>query len=99
MTKHVSPEYNYTHLGTSTATAVQIATGRTILHYITVNTTTAATIGIIDGTAGSLVSSNVARIKASVAEGTLRYDATLSAGLRIAPSGHLGDITICWSQA
>lgn len=94
----VSNEYVFTNLTSATNTAVQIATGRVILHFITVNSTSALTIGVINGTSGNVTSSNVARLKASVAEGTYRYDVTLGTGLRIAPSGHFGDVTVVWSQ-
>ncbi len=96
MTQKVSPEYSYTRLGTTNATAVQIFSGWGVLHYIVVNLTTAATIGIIDGTAGNIT--NVGKLKSSIPEGTYRYDIVLGGGLRIVPSGHLGDVTVVWSQ-
>ena len=93
MTKYNS--FSTTRLTSATATAVQIFTGPGKLHYITVNTTSAAFIGILDGTSGSIP--GIGKLKASVAEGTYRYDATIRNGLRIAPGGHLGDVTISWS--
>lgn len=97
MTKRVSPEYNYTRV--SNSTGAQIATGRVVLHYITVNATSAAAVAIIDGTSGN--TANVGQLKASVVEGTYRYDATLGSGLRITSSNgtsHTGDLTVVWSQ-
>lgn len=74
----------------------QIITGRATLESITVNSTSAWTIGIIDGTSGS--TPNVGLLKASVAEKTYYYNLTVAAGLRIAYSGHGGDITVTWRQ-
>lgn len=96
MTQRISNEYSYTRLTSANAAAVQIFTGRGVLHFITVNTTTAASVGIIDGISGGIP--NIGKLKISVAEGTYRYDAVCGAGLRIAPSGHLGDLTVVWSQ-
>ena len=86
-------DFKYTYINSATTTQVFTGTGR--LHYITVNTTAAGTIGIIDGTSGTTV--NVGQLKASVAEGTYRYDVAVGAGLRIV-TGAASDITVCWSK-
>lgn len=80
----------------SGANQTQVATGPCTLESITVNLTSAWTIGIIDGVAGS--TPNVGLLKASVAEKTYYYNTRLANGLRIAYSGHGGDITVTWRQ-
>jgi len=72
----------------------QIFTGACTLESITVNLTSAWTIGIIDGTSGS--TPNVGLLKASIAEKTYTYNCRLANGLRIAYSGHGGDITVTY---
>lgn len=87
-------EYQYTYISTGTTT--QVYTGKCILHAITVNTTAAATIGIVDNTTGTTV--NVGQLKASVVEGTYQYHISMSKGIRIVTGG-ASDITVCWSAA
>ena len=72
----------------------QVVTGPAVLESITVNLTSAWTIGIIDGTSGS--TPNVGLLKASVAEKTYLYNLRVANGIRIAYSGHGGDITVTW---
>jgi hypothetical protein len=90
------PSNNYTYLTTSYQSGLQIASGPTTLERITVNTTTATTIGVIDGTSGT--TANVATIKSSVAEGTFYYNVRLASGLRIYAPQHLADVTVVWRQ-
>lgn len=85
--------FQYTYI--SSATTTQVATGLVKLHYIVVNETAAGTIGIIDNITGTTV--NVGQLKASVAEGTYRYDITCGVGLRIV-TGAASNITVCWSK-
>jgi hypothetical protein len=97
--KHVSNEYNYTRLTTQSTGTIQIVTGYAVLHYITVNLTSAATIGIVNTNYKNLsATSTVGRIKASPTEGSFFYDVGMSQGIRIVASGHLGDVTVVWSQ-
>jgi hypothetical protein len=86
-------EYQKTYLATGATT--QIFTGRGVLQAITINTTAAATITIIDGTSGS--TANVAILKASIVEGTYWFNCVISSGLRIILGG-ASDVTVTWSQ-
>ena len=87
-------DYEKTHISSGTTT--QVLTGQGILHYITVNTTAAGTISVIDNTAGSTV--NVALLASSVAEGTYIFHCVMSAGIRIITAA-ASDITVVWSQS
>lgn len=87
-------EYQKTYISTGTTT--QVATGKGVLQAITVNTTAAGTISIIDGTSGSTV--NIGLLKASVVEGTYWYNCVFANGLRII-TGAASDITVTWAQA
>lgn len=77
----------------STATTTQVKTGAGFLHCITVNATTAFTIGLIDNTSGTTV--NIGQLKASVPEGTYCYDVPFATGLRIITGG-ASDITVSY---
>lgn len=77
----------------NTATTTQVKTGAGFLHCVTVNTTAAGTIGIIDNTSGTTV--NIGQLKASVAENTYCYDVPFTTGLRII-TGAASDITISY---
>ena len=80
-------------------TQSQVFTGAGVLKSITINTASAWTVGVIDGTSGA--AANVATIKSSTAEGTLYYDCIMANGCRIAntnSSGRGGDITVTWMQ-
>lgn len=90
------PANNYTQLTTSYQTGLQISTGQTILERITINLTTATTLGIIDGTSG--VTINGPRFAANAVVGTYHYGIVLAKGLRVTAPAHLGDITIVWRQ-
>lgn len=79
----------------STATTTQVATGPCILIGITVNTTAAGTIGIIDDITGTTV--NVGQLKSSIAEGTYAYNCIMKKGIRIV-TGAASDITVLWKQ-
>lgn len=86
-------EYNYTNITGTTTT--QVATGRGVLHNITVNTAAAGSIKLIDGTSGT--TANIGILKSAVAEGTYSYDVVFSAGLRIVTAANT-DITVSYSQ-
>lgn len=86
-------EYQNTYIATNTTT--QVATGRGTLQAITVNTTSAGSIKIIDNTAGS--TANIGTLKASVAEKTYWYNCVFANGLRIITAG-ASDITVTWAQ-
>jgi len=79
----------------TTGTTTQVVTGRGFLRAITVNTTAAGTIKIIDGTTGT--TANIGTLASSVAVGTYRYDVVFANGLRIV-TGAASDITISWCQ-
>lgn len=87
-------EYQYTNI-TAGTNGSQIFTGRGILQAITVNTTANGVIKIVDGLTGS--TANVGTLKASVAEGTYWYNASISQGLRIATAA-ASDITVTYAQ-
>lgn len=69
----------------STATTTQVKTGTGVLKAIVVGETAAGSIKIIDGTSGT--TTNLAELKASVAEGTYTFDTAFKAGLRIVTAG------------
>ena len=74
---------NYNYI--STATTTQVAIGAVRLVAIVVTETSAGSIKIIDGTAGT--TTNVAELKASIAEGTYEFGCELTSGLRIVTAG------------
>lgn len=86
--------YLYQNITTGTTTTV-CATGG-VLHYITVNKTAAGTIALNDGAAGA--TGVIGTLKASVAEGTYRYDVAFSDSLEIV-TGAASDLTCCYSVA
>jgi hypothetical protein len=97
------PSNNYTLIATSYITGLQVATGPTTLERVVVNTTSAWTVGFIDGTSGTTV--NVGQLKSSIAEGTYFYNLRLASGLRVVTSAtgmvdstSAGNITIAWRQ-
>jgi hypothetical protein len=85
-------EYKPTHVTTSSTT--QVFTGKGVLHSIIVNATAASTFAIFDSAIG-ITSGTVAILKASVAENTYTYDATIANGLYIV-NGTTGDYTVMW---
>jgi hypothetical protein len=84
--------YEKTYIATGATT--QVVTGQCTLHYITVNTTAAGAISIIDGTSGSTV--NVGSLKSNIGEGTYRFDCVMRLGIRIITAA-ASDITVVWS--
>lgn len=87
----VEPRYSYAYI--STATTTQVKSGAGYLYAITVNTTAAGAISIIDNTSGSTV--NIGSLKASVVEGTYFYNIPFGTGLRIITAG-ASDITVIY---
>jgi len=83
----------YTYIASATTT--QVATGPCVLSSITINTTAAGTIKIIDGTSGS--TANVATLAASIGEQTLFFNCVMKAGIRIITAG-ASDITVSWKS-
>lgn len=78
------------------ATTTQVYTGACTLERIIVNTATAGTIGIIDGTSGTTV--NVGTITPGASQlgvGTYWYGVTCGLGIRIVTSAS-PDITVVW---
>lgn len=95
MTVKVNPEFqqwNYTNITTNTTTLVK--TGSGVLHSITVNTTSAGSIKIEDALTDT--TPLIGTLKASVAEGTYRYDVAFTTGLNIVTAG-ASDITVAWA--
>lgn len=87
----LNDNYKYAHL--SGAATTQVFTGPGRLIRIVVNTTAAATIGIIDNTSGTTV--NVGSLAASVAAGSYDYFIQLATGLRIIVAG-ASDVTVVY---
>lgn len=84
---------NYSYISTATTTQVKTGPGR--LHAIIVGETAAGSIKIIDGTSGS--TTNLAELKASIAEGTYKFEnCNFSAGLRIVTAA-ASKITVVYS--
>lgn len=81
----------YTYKNITSAGTVVVATGKGILHTITVNGTAAGAITVEDGLA------KIATIKASVAEQTFIYDCAFANNLKITTAA-ASDITITWAQ-
>lgn len=84
-------DYDYEYIASAKTTQVKSSAG--FLHSITVNSTAAGTIKVIDGTSGS--TANIATLKASVGEGTYTYDVEFSTGLRIITAA-ASDITVSY---
>ncbi len=85
-------DYEKTHIATATTT--QVVVGPCKLNYITINTTAAGTIKVIDGTGGT--TANVATLVASAPVGTYRFDCVMATGIRIVTAAS-SDITVCWN--
>lgn len=79
--------YLYKNIKTATTTA--ICPKSSILHAITVNTTAAGTITVLDGAA------EVAILKLSIAEGTYVYDVAINKALSIV-TGATSNITVAY---
>lgn len=93
-------ELNSYYYGDNTvdySAGVQVVTGPTTLVGISFNLTSAAVVGIIDGTSGT--TPNVAKFKASPSEGFYSFPyIRLANGLRIVTTtgAHLGNITVIY---
>lgn len=87
-------EYQYKNITTNTTT--QVFVGRGLLRSIVIGTTAAGSITITD-TDGTTSNGNIGILKASIVEGTYRYDVSVSRGLSIVTAGS-SDITVCWAQ-
>jgi len=77
----------------NTAATTQVASGPCYLEAIVVNTTTAATVGIIDGTSGTAV--NVGQLVASAGVGRYEYNCSMNSGIRVVTGG-AGNYTVIW---
>lgn len=86
-------DYVPTYLAAAATT--QILTGKGMLHAIVIGETTAGAITLLDGTAAS--STTFAVLKASIAEGTYRFDCSVSNGLRITAAGNT-KFTVVWAK-
>lgn len=75
----MNDDYKYSYIDSATTT--QVKTGRGALHAIIVGEAAAGAISIIDGTSGS--TANVGTLKASIGEGTYKFDCVFASGLRI----------------
>jgi len=73
----------YAYIATATTTQVHTGAGR--LQKIIVGETAAGSIKIIDGTSGS--TTNLAELKASIAEGSYEFNVAFGSGLRIITAG------------
>lgn len=83
--------YVPTHITLTTTTAVFAGSGTLIA--IIVNTTSAGTITIADG------STTVGVLKASIAEGTYTYNCSIGNGLTITAPPTTGDYTVIWTKS
>ncbi len=84
---------NYSYSNIKTATTTQVSTGPRTLVAITVNTTAAGAISIIDGTSGT--TANIGTLKASILEGTYWFNVACGTGIRIVTAG-ASDITVIY---
>lgn len=90
----IQREYQATNINSGTST--QVFSGKGILQAVTINTTAAGTITIIDGV-GSAASPVVAVLKSSVVEGTYLYNCAISTGLKVVTAA-ASDITVTWQK-
>lgn len=72
-------DYNKEYI--STAGNTQVETGNCFLKAIIVGTTTGTALKVIDGTGGT--TTNVAELKADVAEGYYEFNCQMTKGIRI----------------
>jgi len=79
----------------ASADTTQIVTGQGTLHAIIVGETTANAIQIIDNTEGT--TTNLGELKASIAEGTYKFDVRFHTGLRIHSDGN-SKFTVIYSK-
>ncbi len=94
-TKH---RYNYKYLNSTTNTNQLVFSGAGVLHYITVNRTSATTIGVSDASVAANATANVAQLPSNAVVGTYRYDVSVMNGLVIVPGAHIGDVTVVYTQ-
>jgi hypothetical protein len=87
-------DYSYAYIATATTT--QVHTGKGKLHKIIVGETAAGAIKVIDGTAGT--TTNLAELKASIAEGVYEFNCYFGQGLRIVTGG-ASKITVIYSNS
>jgi len=87
-------EYQYTHV--SSGSTAQIFTGKGILFAVNVNQSSAVVFDMYDGIAST--AQPIALLKASIAEQTLIYNATVSSGLYVT-YGAGGDYTVLWAKS
>ena len=85
-------DYKYYHI--AGANTYQVKEGAGILHAIVIGTTDAGAISVIDNTSGSTV--NILSFKASVVEGTYKFNCKFTTGLRIITAG-ASDICVIYS--
>lgn len=78
----------------STATTTQVKTGAGVLHRIIVSETAAGSIKVIDNTTGT--TTNLAELKASIAEGSYEFNCKFATGLRIVTAG-ASKVTVIYS--
>lgn len=90
----IQREYQATNINSATTT--QVFSGKGILQAITVNTTAAGAITIVDAI-GAAVIPVVGVLKSSVAEGTYWYNCAISTGLKIITAA-ASDITVTWQK-
>lgn len=83
----------YYYIGSHATT--QVVTGQGTLHAIVVGETAASAIQIIDNTTGT--TTNLGELKASIAEGTYRFDVRFHTGLRIYSAGD-SKFTVIYSK-
>lgn len=83
--------FSYSNIASAATTQVKIGSGTLVC--ITVNTTAAGSIKIIDDIAGT--TANVGTLKASVAEGTYWFNTVMSKGIRIVTAA-ASDITVIY---
>jgi hypothetical protein len=87
-------EYQYTHISAGSSTQVFI--GRGTLFAVNINQSSAVVFDIYDGVSSTV--QPVALLKASIAEQTLIYNASISSGLYIT-YGAGGDYTVLWAKS
>ena len=84
----------FEHKNVASATTTVVASGPAVLHNVTVNSTAAGTITIYDNTAAS--GTKIATLKASVAEGSYRFNVRCRTGLTVVTAA-ASDITVSFA--
>ena len=93
MSQDIYSKNEYNHISTQTST--QVITGACTLVGISVNTTSAGAITIVDGMSGSTPA--VAILKASIVEGYYPFNVSMGMGLRIVTAG-ASDVTVIFRK-